>query len=241
MVIVDSLPRTPSPTRRRSRKPSGDLFTSARRSMSVGDADMKTIMGQASPNSIIAPPLPQSNRREDSPRKADGLNGILQDFKGELSQLDPISTTGLLDLRDPSTPSRHAAYSNSKADGFIDSRSESKESPSSSRHSSMTPLTPTFTLQTPVPEDAERLKAAAIIPARVSSLQTPLRSPNGFPSRQPPPSPLRTRSGNTFGAQNQRGLRVTHRSTASNSEPSLIPGNDETRHCRFPAHFRDLV
>ncbi|KAF9268675.1 hypothetical protein L218DRAFT_1048266 [Marasmius fiardii PR-910] len=85
---------------------------------------------------------------------------------------------------------------------------------------------------------------APIVPPRSSSLQTtPIRSTSGPASstgamspsnslfKQPNLSPSRTRNGhNSFHLpppSSNRGLKSLHRSTASSSEPSLIPANDE--------------
>lgn len=204
MVFVEKIPRTPSPN------PSHK-----RRSMSVGDTELKKVMSLGINTSL--PRSPPDLRHEPDT----SMNGVLTDFKGELSSLDPSPT---LDLQDPGS-SRPASYARSSANG--DSYSDIATSPSSSRHSSMLPMTPTLTIHSsPQNDDAFRSSpTSAIVPPRFSSLQAPVRS---VPARQNL-SPLRTRSGNSFGQQNNWGLRVLHRSTASSSEPSLIPNTDDIR------------
>ncbi|TFY78741.1 hypothetical protein EWM64_g5270, partial [Hericium alpestre] len=72
-----------------------------RRSMSVGDAELKRAMTAASAST----PLPSSRKHSEESEGWDHtMKGILSDFKGQLSQLDPISTS--LDLHVPVTPER---------------------------------------------------------------------------------------------------------------------------------------
>lgn len=220
MVFVERNLRTPSPDSQRLRTSVGDtptITSNKRRSVSVGDKELKMMMA-GSPNGNM----------EETPTKAGDttMNGILSDFKGELSSLDPTPT---LDLVVPSTPSRPVLSPRLKTDGFIyDKRSESRGSPTSSRRSSTVPPTPILQ----VPDNSEPSSPSAMIPPRFSSLQsTPSRS---SPVPRPGGSPLRTRNTAPFYIpQNQRGLRILHRSAASSSEPSLIPVNNEQRLCKF--------
>lgn len=257
MVFVEKVPRTPSPDPKVFSKSVADSSkcldpnrTLKRRSMSVGDAELKRIMSTSS--TVHGPPQPPGRRWTEEPlgKEDTTLNGILTEFKGELSQLDPISSSAL-DLRDPSTPSRQAAYSRSQTDGHLllsDGRSDRNDSPSSSKHSL---VPPTLTLQSPPQAEESRPAPEAIVPPRFSSLTTttPVRSASALPltgspllaSPRPGLSP-RSRSGNPkvlhAASPNRRDsagsarLRVMHRSTASSSEPSLIPNGDDARVCK---------
>ncbi|KAJ6475350.1 hypothetical protein C8R47DRAFT_1143196 [Mycena vitilis] len=185
LVIVERLPRTPSPL-----SPPLDLpqSTRQRRSMSVGEVELKKIAAQA--------------RRTDLDSPA--LSGLLDEFQGRLSDLAPAAQ---LDLRDPSTPARRPPPHASRA----------KTDP--------TPTTPLLTLQLPQSEDEE----GPIVPPRTTSLQmaSPRDSPRVVWNTPPNSSARRTRNSNPFTAQNgSKGLRIMHGSSASISEPSLIPVGD---------------
>ena len=213
-----------------------------RRSMSMGEAELKK--GMASTPSP-SPLRSTFDRRDDTPSHLDDptLNGILDDFKGELSQLDPVSGSSLV-LKDPSTSSRRAGF-RSRADGLTVHTNVQKrpvKSPPTPTH----PSSPTLTLQTPFdesedPNDRTSVPSSPIVPPRSSSLQRSssrphsIGSPRGITSRHPS-SPLISRSGPALGlpSPNPRDtirLRSLHRSTASSSEPSLIPTNDDARMC----------
>ncbi len=213
MVFVEKL-GTPSPQKMmRSKSAETSGAYGKRRSMSVGDVELKQALA-ASLATASTPP--QRAFGEDST-----LNGILDDFQGELSQLETISTS--LDLRDPSTPARRAAYMRSKTDGAVSSSSRAGHTTHLTKHVSLT--TPILTLNL---EDGDtRPELSPIVPPRTSSLQMPsmassapsaFGSPRGQGSRHGS-SPLRSSTGPTP----SRGLRGMHRSTASSSEPSLIP------------------
>ncbi|KAK0461134.1 uncharacterized protein EV420DRAFT_1331494 [Desarmillaria tabescens] len=215
MVLVERVTQTPSPEKTQSK---GTSF-SKRRSMSVSDVELKRSV-TAPPEQSPIPKTPETKRGTgaDDP----SYNGILNDFKGELSQLE--STSNSLDLRDPSTPARRAAYLRSKTDGLVSSgRSETS---TLTKHASLT--APTLTLQLDESEESKTnlLSPSPIVPPRTSSLQMPARSGIGPTSYNSPrgrgSSPLR-------GTPGSRGLRGMHRSTASSSEPSLIPDGDGTR------------
>ncbi|KAJ7096338.1 hypothetical protein C8R44DRAFT_812767 [Mycena epipterygia] len=197
MVIVENIPRTPSPKKRFDPPP-----TRQRRSMSVSEVDLKNII---------------ASTRRRPPADDPAINGILTDFQGELDQLDPSAAS--LDLKDPSTPARRAAF-------------RSKTDP--------TPSAPLLTLQ--LPQSEEEDAPTSIVPPRTTSLQMP--SPRGSSPRvassRHGSSPLRTRSDNSFGvlsAQTDSAhLRILHGSSASVSEPSLIPVGDDGR--VFPTVYR---
>lgn len=224
-----------------------------RRSMSVGEAELKAAMSA----SATITPLPTSKEIQGEDTHDASLNGILSEFKGELSQLDPFSSSPL-DLQDPSTPARVTAI-RSQTDGpVLPSLTLQAERPDFKKSAS-TPNpspNPIFTLERPTgieePFDrpsqsstSDNLQVNPIVPPRISSLQTPIRSASG-PSRSTSPrapasrhasSPLRTGYANSFNSslhaqtpsRDHSRLRIQHRSTASSSEPSLIPVADDAR------------
>ncbi|KAF5385740.1 hypothetical protein D9615_002519 [Tricholomella constricta] len=207
-----------------------------RRSMSVGDAELKKAMLATSSIS----PLPETpERTSGAPRIEDTtLNGILDDFKGELSQLDPVY--GSLDLQDPSTPARKVPF-RSATDGLVspcDVRpdfNKSKSVPTTQTSPMLTLNIPSHHLNTPKKEPPP----SPIVPPRSSSLQMPrttarpvsIGSPRGMTSRHAS-SPLRSRTGPPSNLppgspRDTARLRALHRSSASSSEPSLIPNGED--------------
>jgi PH and SEC7 domain-containing protein len=223
---------------------SNTIKSGKRRSMSIGEAELKKAMTSTSP---ISPLRSTFDQRNDTPSHLDDptLNGILDDFKGELSQLDPVSGSSFV-LRDPSTP-RRAAF-RSKTDGLIlhttNQEARLDKSSSTPTNSASSPLILQIPFhQTEDPSDRPSAPSSPIIPPRRSSLQRStsrphsIGSPRGITSRHPP-SPLRSRSGPALGlsSPNPRDttrLRTLHRSTASSSEPSLISTGDDARICEF--------
>ncbi|EMD37830.1 CsMn39, partial [Gelatoporia subvermispora B] len=230
LVMVEP-PRdgSPSPTTTvKGKSPRNSRVTARnkRRSMSVSDADIKRVLAAGSSSG----PLRISNDGKPPDVWDPSLNGILSEFKGQLSQLDPISASSL-DLRDPSTPSRRLQL-NTRANTSL-------------------PLhlnTPTVTLHPAGGEDDSILNAVLsprdssssdgpIVPPRVSSLHTPLRSRSGssaasqtrVPSLKYGPRTPSFRNGASpvshshSASRDANRLRVQPRSTASSSEPSLIP------------------
>jgi len=226
MVFVEKLPVTPTPESRKA----AENLTVKRRSMSVSDVELQKIMSASTAAYPGLPRTPEvSRRQEQEPVGPEDttLNGILNDFKGELSQLDPSSTSHL-QLRDPSTPSRRAAYQRSKTDSLVLSSGQGPERTSTS--STM----PTLTLsRTDVENATTEPSPSPIVPPRSTSLNsTPARSNSGTSSKL---RPVRSRSGNSFALpppSSSRNLRVLHRPTASTSEPSLIP-TDDSRLCEL--------
>ncbi|RDB16953.1 hypothetical protein Hypma_002582 [Hypsizygus marmoreus] len=221
--------------------------TVKRRSLSVGDAELKKAM---TTTSSAAPLPPTPKRKDDLTRLEDStLNGILDDFKGELSQLDPIH--GSLDLRDPSTPARRAAL-RSKTDGLLLSHTTHEVRPEARKSASMStpPTSPTLTLHIPSHQLDDPPKSAPspspIVPPRSSSLQMPrptarpnsIGSPRGVASRHAS-SPLRSKTGPgsylpSPSPRDTARLRSLHRSTASSSEPSLIPNGGDAHALSAP-------
>ncbi|TFK74047.1 hypothetical protein BDN72DRAFT_956116 [Pluteus cervinus] len=207
-----------------------------RRSMSVSDVEVKRSLATAP----SVPPKPEPVKK-DAPAKWEDttISGILDDFKGELSQLETTSANRL-DLRvvDPSTPARRALWTKANH-APQDEMPEPKKSTSSGHSHASTPaLTLNMSLQN---GDSEAGSLTSPVPMRNPSLQTPTRSasgPTSFGSARmqntrpaQTPNPLRSRSGpasalSPHSLRDASKLRVLHRSTASNSEPSLIPAGD---------------
>ncbi|KAJ6499316.1 hypothetical protein C8R45DRAFT_1071846 [Mycena sanguinolenta] len=190
LVIVDRIPRTPSPlTPQLEPAPT----TRQRRSMSVGEVELTKIV---------------TGVRDHPP-----LSGILDEFQSQINGLAPAAP---LLIRDPSTPVRRPDHHTIR----------SKTDP--------TPTTPLLTLQLPQSEDED---GAPIVPPRTTSLTQGSSMRDRETPRvvwHPPPSssPLRARNGSPFGSPStQNGasprLRIMkHGSSASISEPSLVPVGD---------------
>jgi PH and SEC7 domain-containing protein len=227
-----------------------------KRSMSVGEMELRKNSTQSSPP---APPPPRKSEDPIPSNPDTSLNVILNDFKGELSQLDPIHGSPL-NLRDPSTPARRIHQKTAKL-----TRAQSKDSedrPRASTSTSGSSTMPKLTLQ--LASEAEGSEGESghspdtartspvespIVPLRRSSLQTPTRSgsvaSNMKDGRVRPASaqisPSKQRGNNPFGglvsrqihgrssSRDLQRLRSHHRSSASSSEPSLIPNGDERR------------
>ncbi|KAG6917832.1 hypothetical protein DXG01_000892 [Tephrocybe rancida] len=213
-----------------------------RRSRSISEDELKRAM-------FTTPSAPFSitpERRPSVPRIEDiAFTGILEDLKGELSQLDPAY--GSLDLQDPPTPARKAAFRS-----VTDGPSQSNVRPEIKKSQSVPtpPTTPMLVLQIPSHQlESESPKkdpaASPIIPPRSSSLQMPrptarptsmIGSPRA--TSRHASSPLRSRNGPvpnppSGSPRDTARLRTLHRSSASSSEPSLI-SNGEDAHALPP-------
>ncbi|KAF9531604.1 hypothetical protein CPB83DRAFT_786238 [Crepidotus variabilis] len=259
IVFVDKvaplppLPSSPPVTPVRA-PPVSSRTTSAngpkRRSMSVSDAEVRLnlppVPSPVSPPAVAIPspaPAPRtpSNRRHESTDHT--LHGILDLFKGELSTLDPISGASL-DLLDPSSPSRRINH-RSKTDGHILSTWEDPQDERGDKQSTPTFNDP-FGGRPNLTSEEPPVFTPTIVPPRTSSLASPRNSiGSGIPiSPSRPSNTPRSRSGpptSAFAAQNlspraASGLRSLHRSTASSSEPSLIPLSGDAR--TFPPSRR---
>jgi PH and SEC7 domain-containing protein len=100
----------------------GSASSARRRSASVGDIERtKLTIGGSDP---LPPPseLPRSAEPGKTSTEWD-TSGIISMFKGELSQLDPISATSL-EITDPSTPSRLQSRARGNTDPSPPSHSE---------------------------------------------------------------------------------------------------------------------
>lgn len=205
MVFVEksSLP-PPIPSKTTDMSP--DLPNSAetikRRSLSVGHADQKsspattpTVRSHSRP-----PPVRNEGRPDTASTDDSALHGILSEFRGQLSQLDPISVENpMFDLKDPSTPGRGQAYrkkvknerSSLSSSTFQDSGVSSPVMPPSSSTSltSMTTTTSSSSVSKPSspelpdvfsytssPQHSQQSLQSIVIPPRTSSLHSPSTS-----------------------------------------------------------------
>lgn len=190
LVVVDPISRmkgrTPSPDERPLTGDGKLPGHAKRRSMSVSDLDIFKFCVESPP----APTLPPKDHGEpEGPawESSASLNGILSDFKGVLSTLDPDTGSSLLDLRDPSKPGRRAASSpviasTGQALGLSQSDVKSPIFPP------VRPATPIVTVPAesslrpgtdPTSPSQDSLIAEPILPPRKSSLRTPVRSRSG--------------------------------------------------------------
>lgn len=219
IVFVNKPSRSPSPA--------GTSKSAKRRSVSVGDTDLKAIMSSSS----VANKLPyvadeRVERSPEPPRRR-----LLSDLAGELSSFDP-ERSPTLDLRDPSTPGRRSAYQRSQP---ASPKSDNPERPELRPFSSSPTQTSPGKLSLRHSTNAAELprSSSPIIPSRSASLTSSPVRPGGRPASSASlgNSTVRPR-GARLSVQGPRDpignrLRVTHRSAASNSEPSLIPSGDD--------------
>ncbi|KAG6812608.1 hypothetical protein H0H92_001959 [Tricholoma furcatifolium] len=208
-----------------------------RRSRSISESELKRVMGASSAPSTVA------ERRPSVPRIDDiAFSGILEDFKGGLTQLD--SAYNSLNIERPSTPVRNTSP-RPTADATDDGPSPQPTLRPENKKSNTMPApqtTPLLVLQIPShqleSDSTKKEPASPIIPPRSSSLQMPRSTARptsmiGSPrnTSRHASSPLRSRSGLAYNppassARDTTRLRTLHRSTASSSEPSLIPNED---------------
>ncbi|KAF8625419.1 hypothetical protein AX15_005382 [Amanita polypyramis BW_CC] len=217
-------------SRYNSREPSwqtsATVTASKRRSLSVGDADIKKFLANA-------PSVAQ--RRTNDGREWDDhtLNGIINDFKGQLSSLDPMSSASL-DLRDPSTPARRLVYRSKAGNGpSVLNRLELPESTSIIQASVSPPDTDRKFGEETGENGAKPIEPSPIVPPRSSSLQmpnSPVRPNNSRTNAaEEAPGSLKPHHGTSLTTRDFNRLNVLHRPTASSSEPSLIPTRDDSR------------
>ena len=212
-----------------------------RRSLSVPEADDKVT---ASPAPAVADAVAGDYKAKENAAgwEDNSLHGLLDVFKGELSTLDPISNASL-DLRDPSTPARKLSYQ-SQANDLVLSAHENQGGDVSERDEGVrsSPNSVPATASRSV-EQEDKSAPAAIIPPRSSSLQSPVYSigsgSHATSSRQASHqlTPLRLRIGPAAAVTPGKHLRAVHRSSASSSEPSLIPTSDDGRVCEQHSFF----
>lgn len=239
-------------------KPSKMANRRKRRSMSVSDVELKKAMAATFGPSSFAPLRAsiEEKRSEESIGWSSALSGFMSDLEDKLDDRDLISAS--LDLRDPSTPPRSPPERSNSDSAANILRGNQQQRPQAKTANSLPAgvgysQTPAVTLQ-PVSGEEESLLNAVLnspsessfspadspVPPRSASLQgTPARSRSGSANipnrvggvRYGPRSP----SGRSLGGhipspsrENNR-LRIQHRSTASSSEPSLIPTRDDSR------------
>ena len=205
-----------------------------RRSLSVRDSDDKVT---ASPAPSVADAVAGDRKPKENATgwEDNSLHGLLDVFKGELSTLDPVSPASF-DLRDPSTPARKLSYQ-SQANDLVLSDHDTQGGVGGERDEGVRspPISMPATASRSV-EQEDKSALAAIIPPRSSSLQSPVHSigsgSHATSSRQASYqlTPLRLRTG-PAAVTPGKYLRAVHRSSASSSEPSLIPTSDEGRVC----------
>jgi PH/SEC7 domain-containing protein len=207
-----------------------------RRSMSVSEVELKNAMASSSSSTPLPPPAENSRKRDSFTIGDTSLNMILSDFQGQLSQLDP-PTHSPLDLRDPSTPSRRAAMARSRTE------EPSLSSIADQRTKALTidpPEPPTFILQ---PPQSPSQAIPPIVPPRSSSLASPNRSPTS-PHHSPSIPVSAWRRGSQYLPRKGSNVNMTsayssptkesgrlrvHHSSASSSEPSLLPLHEDLR------------
>lgn len=202
------------------------IVTSKRRSLSVGDVDIKTPLVNSS--SLVQRSI------NENPELADTtLHGIINDFKGQLSSLDPTNST-LLDLRDPTTSARRLVY---RAETNGDDLSLDKSDPSDTSPFAHESTSLSEKHYKPKPDaglnasetDAKPQEPSPAVPPRSSSLQMPPLSPvrpNNFRMNVSKElfTPSKVRHGTPTPTIRGSGRpQILHRPTASSSEPSLIP------------------
>ncbi|KAM6502301.1 hypothetical protein JOM56_002278 [Amanita muscaria] len=152
------------------------------------------------------------------------LHGIIDDFKGQLSSLDPTNLA-TFDLRDPSTPARRLMRPKVNAANLL----EAKEDPGGDGFKQSASCKEQLQLYNPAESDENGVKLVVpspIVPPRLSSLKIPPRSPVPHTYRartaDDASSPFKTWNEATGITRDTNRSRVMHRPTASNSEPSLV-------------------
>ena len=214
-----------------------------RRSMSVSDVDVKRTLAQNSP---MPPRLKELERTS---------NGWGSSLSGMFAREFP-ETISPLSLQDPITPIKRLSSSKGKAPALLSDSRHSKIPDSPAKSPTSIPAdTPIVNIEPAsiVYDSPLSSPEVAIIPPRSSSLNTPVKitsqmSPSLYtrsPGLRYGPRSAAGWSGSmssgTFntGSKDSSKLRIHRRSTASNSEPSLVPrdydpsGRDDSRHVRL--------
>lgn len=238
-IVVVTMPRRDqSPITTPVAKEFRDVTSSKhtkRRSMSLGDVDIKRVLAQNSP----MPP-----RLKELERTVNGWGSSLSGmFAGELSDLAPPPS-----LQDPTTPIKCFSSSKGKAPALGLDSQDSKISDSPLNSSTSIPAdTPIVNIEPAsiiYDSPLSSPETALVSPrssARNTSVKTasPTNSSNytrGPGLRYGPRSATGWSGGASSGTFNTHGysrardpskLRTHHRSTASTSEPSLIPRDDD--------------
>jgi len=217
IVLVDKagFVQEPSPESRITTTAQGTL-TPKRRSMSVGDADSKKAPVPSPKNSL---PITLSPLRFENSGKEGSEDTTLRNVLDQFSLFQLGSSSGaILDLQDPLAPARQSAC-RKKTDENTTPNVISREEIGKNGKKQHKELNPT------------------VVPPRNSSLRpNPASSSSGVNS--PGNTMLNAGSPKPRGGHDGSGslrdtnrLHPLHRSTASNSEPSLLPVIDDARMC----------
>ena len=204
-----------------------------RRSMSVGEAEFNK--KPTKPTLAVVPPPVNAlgKRSEDSMGWDSTIRGILSNFNGELSQLDQDSVTAnTLDLQVPSTstPSQRLRIQGAEPTTLTAPQPDTGRTASSPR----LPSKPNPTIIAHAP-DSDGMSISMEPPDATMSRRSPTLLTGGASrtshSQRALPSggirPLGPRNVSTPLEARDR-LMVNNRSTAYNSEPSLLPANANT-------------
>ncbi|KAI0087982.1 hypothetical protein BDY19DRAFT_994406 [Irpex rosettiformis] len=228
MVLVHPRARTPSPTATVTHSdPAATIAPkrNKRRSMSVSDVDLKRVMAAASSSTPLPRTSGHASKDSASSDWNTSLTGIITDFKGELMQLDPISAS--FDLRDPSTPARRKSAS---------ARANSEELTTSIihdrplvKHGSSVPVIKTINTSSTESSPTQRDALSPESPVRTPSISSSISQHRPTGLRYGPRSPGTRSTLMTSPIRDNNRLQVQHRSTASSSEPSLLPAREGLR------------
>ncbi|KAI9509413.1 hypothetical protein F5148DRAFT_1275258 [Russula earlei] len=231
-------PWSPSPGQtvraRDTLTPARALSHGKRRSMSVGEVDLKK-----APSSLPGA-LPDSSapdkRSEESMGLDSAIRGIISDFQGELSQFDqdPAATTKLLDLRVPSaSPQRLTRLRIRSAEPTTSTSTQSGiRQAASSPPPTMKP-NPAIVAYAPDTDETSVCRGSIETPEVILSARPPplFSGPTtrGFSYSQRPSvngvtRPMGPRSAPSAHTQCERRL-ARPRNTAISSEPSLVQAN----------------
>jgi PH and SEC7 domain-containing protein len=206
--------------------------------MSVSEVDlMKPTSSSLTP---VTPSSAREKRSEELMGWDSNMRGILSDFKGELSQFDKdtSATTNMLGLRSvPGSPQQHAR---SRIRGAEPSTSASTN-PDSRQVTSTIKPNPTIVAYAPDADETGVRRGSIETPDSIAAPRSPqlltgatIRaasySQRPFPGASTRPLGPRSVS-NTHASLEARGRLLVHpRTTAYNSEPSLVPdGNAITQ------------
>ena len=240
IVVVNMPGKDDSPMTTPVAKDFKDVATSSskhtkRRSMSVSDVDIKRAFAQNSP---MPPRLKELERTSNG--WGSSLSGM---FAGEFSE--SISS---LASQDPVTPIKRLSNSKGKAPALLSDKQHSKIADSPSSASTPTPIDPPIVNIEPasiIYDSPFSSPEVAIVSPRSASLNTPVKL-----AGQMTPSPYTRGPGLRYGPRSASGwsgsassgafsthgysgsrdsskLRINHRPTASTSEPSLVPRDDD--------------
>lgn len=214
IVVVDKagFVQEPLPDSRITTTAQGTL-TPKRRSMSVGDADSKKAPAPSAKNSL---PVTLSPRKFENSGKEGSEDTTLRNVLDQFSLFQLGSSSGaILDLQDPLAPARQSA-SRKKTDESTTPNVISREEIGKKQHKELNP---------------------AVVPPRNASLR-PNRASGSSSVNSPGNTTLSAGSPQPRGGLDGSGslrdtnrLHPLHRSTASNSEPSLLPVIDDARMC----------